>query len=940
MVLSPRNRAPPTTIPTFNQTWDDNGAAYLDPNSLPVSKIPRGWERKQEVKRLGEGKERKIWRKFGLRSRATNTTEEEDEEEQQDSQSRAVKKLQRMSPKAMEKTTTGLNGKKRTFKATRWDRRKSVLPRKKSAPVEEVLVDTEVENDIHIQDRDDSHLELEVTGDQLVKPAQSLLPEVNDQRSTFTFTIDAPTVDGLPDYESLSGLEDTGQTIDLAPTEDTTLTNLFRSPAKSMRFRASPGSIEYPELPCSDNEETELETHIEPNGIAEEMEEAIESSTAEEASFKAERHENHTSELWEAVGADEEVTHSSLEILAVPVEFAYPHLPVETQETITPPTFEESRGDSDFAETSGTTLESHLAGEELQFDDTGEVLLNSPKGQDSEEELTEASIQLSIQREYEEVHQEERIAPIGVDKDSQAEQTAPEMDVIMGDELGSVEEVVEDSKESEALQDSSSPPKAHEEFQPEVAPTPQKRGSVEAPMDDIADGLTLSFTSAKTPSADPTPRKLHSPPPPPRTESGPEDVTMTVAIDDDTAILKDFLNRAAASKAEKAVTVTHRRESLQNRRDSDVIRHALASPRKVLEDKDPNSPSKYDNEPTLDLSQTLTLSMPTDVMVSPIPEHADAEGPSNEKSLRGSRRSSRTKKSRLPAPASVAQTQASKIAIRRADGNEVVVLKKSDTQEVATMTRANTRKNKQGAFGVTVRLLKLALDAVSLPPVDDSTKELIVGKNVRWDEQLAYYQENPETVANLLAEAESLATPDELSISDPSSTPTAKKRTTKNSTPKSRRVRGLGTANGTPGRGLLAPASLLPDAVQEEKEASQAPAQQLPKPRANKTKKMPVASTSIDSGLSSNPSDTKLPALDIVPVGIVSATQRKSRLAAPKKVMLPQPISAISSEGKENTQRPGIGDATPRKGIPAPKVIVPPTAGMESGMPRRRGRKY
>jgi hypothetical protein len=227
--------------------------------------------------------------------------------------------------------------------------------------------------------------------------------------------------------------------------------------------------------------------------------------------------------------------------------------------------------------------------------------------------------------------------------------------------------------------------------------------------------------------------------------------------------------------------------------------------------------------------------------------------------------------------------------------------------------------------------MKLALDAASLPPLDDSTRELVVGKNIRWDEQLAYYQENPETVA----EAESLATPDELGMPDPVSTPSAKPKSkvSKNSTPKIRRVRGLGTANGTPGKGLLAPSSLLPEEVQEKKETAQAPPQQLPKPKASKIKKMQIASNT-PAAPSPPPSSTKLPSLDIVPVGVEPTKERKSRLAAPKKVVLPQPTSALPAEGKENPQR-----ATPKKGIPAPKVIVPPTVGMESGLPRRRGRK-
>jgi hypothetical protein len=121
-LLSPRKRLPPTP---FNQTWHETDTAHLDPNALPVARIPRGWERKREIKQIGEGKEKSIWRRFNLRSSLTNATEEESDEEQDDARSRAVKRRQRMSPKAMEK----MQGNKRAFKGTRWDRRKSVLPR-------------------------------------------------------------------------------------------------------------------------------------------------------------------------------------------------------------------------------------------------------------------------------------------------------------------------------------------------------------------------------------------------------------------------------------------------------------------------------------------------------------------------------------------------------------------------------------------------------------------------------------------------------------------------------------------------------------------------------------------------------------------------------------------------------------------------------------------
>lgn len=130
MAPTPRGTAPSS----FEQTWDDTDAAFLNPTALPIAKVPRAWERKQETKVTGEGRHKKVWRRYSMRSRAANTAtpdEDEEEEQERDSRSRAVKKLQHMSPKAMEKSATLRTGRKRTFKATRWDRRKSVLPRRR-----------------------------------------------------------------------------------------------------------------------------------------------------------------------------------------------------------------------------------------------------------------------------------------------------------------------------------------------------------------------------------------------------------------------------------------------------------------------------------------------------------------------------------------------------------------------------------------------------------------------------------------------------------------------------------------------------------------------------------------------------------------------------------------------------------------------------------------
>jgi hypothetical protein len=125
--MAPSRRKSATS--TFKQAWHETDAASFDPSSLPVSKAPRAWERKSETSKSRGGKEKKVWRRYTTRSTVANTAaSEEDEAETEDARSRPVKKLQCVRPGEMEQTASMLKGKKRAYKATRFDRRKSVLP--------------------------------------------------------------------------------------------------------------------------------------------------------------------------------------------------------------------------------------------------------------------------------------------------------------------------------------------------------------------------------------------------------------------------------------------------------------------------------------------------------------------------------------------------------------------------------------------------------------------------------------------------------------------------------------------------------------------------------------------------------------------------------------------------------------------------------------------
>ncbi|KAJ9635233.1 hypothetical protein H2199_008719 [Coniosporium tulheliwenetii] len=385
-------------------------------------------------------------------------------------------------------------------------------------------------------------------------------------------------------------------------------------------------------------------------------------------------------------------------------------------------------------------------------------------------------------------------------------------------------------------------------------------------------------------------------------------------LDADTAHLKEFLSRAALNKARRASTAAStaasiaRRTSLQNRRDSDAVRQALASPRRVLDDKDPNSPSLLKSyelnagmrpEPSAknlldgsndDEDATTTLLIPE--------EMSDKLSQAGQTPNKPSRRSARTPKSRIPAPPSqlpqpvAAPADApNRIPVRRADGSEPVVLKKTEAQELANLTRVNTRKNKGGAVAAAVRLLKLSAEVVA-PEIGVLAEELVreLGegqKGVRWDEQLVYFQDD---------EAQSLGLGDTAAVLEAAVEDIKEARKQPS---KMRRLRGLGGANGTPGKGLLAPLSLLPADVGAEKDAKDALSEEEQKEIRREKRSRLVT-----------PRKLKLPtpASTLGALGDGKENLAGSKLVTPKKITLAAKATSVDSEG-------GLGQASARKRI-------------------------
>lgn len=219
---------------------------------------------------------------------------------------------------------------------------------------------------------------------------------------------------------------------------------------------------------------------------------------------------------------------------------------------------------------------------------------------------------------------------------------------------------------------------------------------------------------------------------------------------DDTSMLKDFLNRAQARKAAKSTEVIPAPES------ADTLRR---SPRKILGQLDKNSPSPIK---TRDLAHRPGT--PPGKTLTGLLGYDDADELCNEPVVhrRSARKCPSAKKETPGAP--------SFIPVRRPDGADPVVLQKSVAQELAIVTRANTRRNKG-----TSKLPKIMLETLASKLVEDMPvmkKETRSTKCVDWDEELVYFRENSCSREGREEKAEAR--------------------------PKVRRLKGRGSLNGTP----------------------------------------------------------------------------------------------------------------------------------------------
>jgi hypothetical protein len=361
-------------------------------------------------------------------------------------------------------------------------------------------------------------------------------------------------------------------------------------------------------------------------------------------------------------------------------------------------------------------------------------------------------------------------------------------------------------------------------------------------------------------------------------------------VSDDTALLQAFLNRAAENKSSRRLSAS-KRESLSNRRDSDTVRQALASPAKpeILGALDPNSPS-----PKKSLAVFEDLK-PTKSEEPAISSPSQSSGDAENTQVRTTRRSHRDKR-RVERAAPLGHTR---ISLR---GNtDPVVLKRSEAQELATTTRANTRKNKVGAVMPTLRLTKLIVER---PPIEATPEEEVEDtgamaqtgvRRVRWDETLAYYQEAPKEPEVQLFE--------------------------------------LGDSNTAPKLQALQP-SLAEENDSDEALPGPPPAAETPsKP---KVRKLRAPRTASNTGKAQpTPSISEEPVVP-TPSALKPKQSRRSKLATPGKVLevpsLP-PADATTAPSVESTAPSTRPKAIPRKKaisrLPAPAPVSLPTSSHE-----------
>ncbi|KAH8697569.1 hypothetical protein BGW36DRAFT_378935 [Talaromyces proteolyticus] len=159
---------------------------------------------------------------------------------------------------------------------------------------------------------------------------------------------------------------------------------------------------------------------------------------------------------------------------------------------------------------------------------------------------------------------------------------------------------------------------------------------------------------------------------------------------EDVALLSEFLSRAQAKRAANATMTPSKMDKLDK---PTAMNSPTIRPRKALEEVDKNSPSPQKQHISTPVKSAPIK--PVEFPERPVNQE-NREDAATEASPISCRRSTRTKLPKTQAP-SQPPAVPNQIPVRRANGTEFIFLQRTEAQELALLTRKNTRRNKGNA---------------------------------------------------------------------------------------------------------------------------------------------------------------------------------------------------------------------------------------------------
>ncbi|KKY22712.1 putative c-14 sterol reductase [Phaeomoniella chlamydospora] len=372
--------------------------------------------------------------------------------------------------------------------------------------------------------------------------------------------------------------------------------------------------------------------------------------------------------------------------------------------------------------------------------------------------------------------------------------------------------------------------------------------------------------------------------------------------DDDTALLQSFISRAKARKAAATIAALNVEENTGALSEVEIA-HAASG----LSDQIILSPSpKNKRKPSATSSE--------DVLIPESPV----------------RRSKRNASACLPKntePSTSNRTPNQIPVLRRPNGTEFVFLTRTEAQEIALATRNNTRKNKGQAKEPKARLQEISsstetdeveqMESKSTSPVKrrKKAKTVVEGagkemKQVSWDEQLAYFEDDEE-IQRELAPQNSVE-PTRTTVKEDKKSSSSKgtkssSSSTKNKSSSTKRAKRL--TNGTPiSRKILADPF---DTIFEQQSSSKT---------TNRAPPTTAASLSSSNGGTTAPGSTKKPSSSSTITGISSFGSR-----------LPTSSSSKSSASKRTTKPETRTSTRTSSRVAKPTPTSTSTTGTETG---------